>query len=143
VDSFYPYVVLNFMLHGVPLIYAGQEYGIQKKPELFERDVMDLSCVNIEIFAFYKRLIHMRKDSDVLRSRNFNNPALKRPQGILMIEKNNGTEKGMAILNYTHTSATIDIPMEYPKGLNIKSGHQIEHSGSIDIEPWGVNYLYQ
>ena len=56
----------SFQLKGIAFIYAGQEYGIKHKPELFEKDPIDWPKEN-ETYAFYKQLIkekHQQKERE-------------------------------------------------------------------------------
>ena len=56
----------SFDLKGIAFIYAGQEYGIKHKPELFEKDPIVWPKDN-DTYAFYKQLIkekHQQKDRE-------------------------------------------------------------------------------
>lgn len=65
-DRLYEWVKFSFNLKGAAFIYAGQEYGITHKPELFEKDPVIWPKEN-ETYAFYKNLIkekHNQKERD-------------------------------------------------------------------------------
>lgn len=47
-------------IKGQVFIYAGQEYGLKHKPELFEKDPIDLSDIDIDIFNIYKDYINRK-----------------------------------------------------------------------------------
>lgn len=49
-----------FFLPGSPFIYAGQEYGISHKPELFENDPINWIDKNEDICHFMKLLINLK-----------------------------------------------------------------------------------
>ena len=53
----------SFSLKGVGFIYAGQEYGISHKPELFEKDPIVWPKEN-EIYSFYKSLIREKHQQE-------------------------------------------------------------------------------
>lgn len=56
----------SFDLKGIGFIYAGQEYGVSHKPELFEKDPIVWPKEN-EMYAFYKELIskkHNQKEPE-------------------------------------------------------------------------------
>ena len=48
-------------IKGQVFIYAGQEYGISHRPELFEKDPIDWSNKDLEIYEMYKRYIKKKK----------------------------------------------------------------------------------
>lgn len=64
-DEIACYLDFFSFIKGQFFIYAGQEYGIQHKPLLFEKDPVDFSYKDEEIYSFYKELIdikHQQKD---------------------------------------------------------------------------------
>jgi cyclomaltodextrinase len=52
---------LQFFLKGTPMIYAGQEHQVKKRPDLFEYDEVPWNKEN-SIEPFLKTLIHLKKD---------------------------------------------------------------------------------
>ncbi len=56
--------VLTFTLPGMPLIYGGQEAGLDKKLEFFEKDVIDWKGRELE--GFYAGLIDLKKRNPAL-----------------------------------------------------------------------------
>lgn len=55
---------LTFVLPGIPLIYSGQEAGLNKRLEFFEKDEIDWS--NLEMQDFYKTLVELKKSNTSL-----------------------------------------------------------------------------
>ena len=56
--------VLTFTLPGMPLIYGGQEAGLNKKLEFFEKDTIDWKTRELE--GFYAGLIKLKKRNPAL-----------------------------------------------------------------------------
>ena len=54
---------MSFFLKGCPFIYAGQEYGNDHLPELFEKDPVDWSKKDNELYELIKKLIKEKHDS--------------------------------------------------------------------------------
>lgn len=57
----------SYYLKGCPFIYAGQEYGITHKPNLFEKDPINWDKKDMDIFRLHKELIykkHLEKNVD-------------------------------------------------------------------------------
>lgn len=63
-----PYAVLSFTVPGMPLIYTGQEAGLDKRLAFFEKDSVDWA--NTEYMKFYQSLIELRKSQEALYSGN-------------------------------------------------------------------------
>lgn len=58
------FAVLSFTVPGMPLIYTGQEAGLNKRLEFFEKDEVDWS--NTEYVEFYQSLTQLKKDNEAL-----------------------------------------------------------------------------
>ncbi len=58
--------LLTFTLEGIPLIYNGQEAGMDKRLEFFERDPIEWK--DHSFFEFYETLIDLRKEHPALHT---------------------------------------------------------------------------
>jgi glycosidase len=63
-DAGQMFAVFSYMAPGMPLIYSGQEAGLDHRLEFFEKDVIDWS--NIKYESFYKKLGDIRKENPAL-----------------------------------------------------------------------------
>jgi len=54
------FTVLTFMLPGIPMLYNGDEIGLPKRLEFFEKDPIDWSRDPFEMTRLYKELIALR-----------------------------------------------------------------------------------
>lgn len=62
-DQLINLLVYSFTNKGSSFIYAGEEYALTHKPELFEKDPLDLSNVDNEIYELIKKLIKLKHTS--------------------------------------------------------------------------------
>lgn len=85
---------LSYYLKGCPFIYAGQEYGISKKPDLFAKDPINWSDKNIKIFELHKTLIEEKHDEKHI---DFNICVEKRGRIVIQLIQDNDVveEKGI------------------------------------------------
>lgn len=85
---------LSYYLKGCPFIYAGQECGINKKPDLFAKDPIDWSDKNIKIFELHKTLIEEKHDEKHI---DFNICVEKRGRIVIQLIQDNDVveEKGI------------------------------------------------
>lgn len=58
----------TFFTKGPAFVYAGEEYGLAHKPELFEKDPLDLTKGNEEIYQFVASLIQEKHQETDLRT---------------------------------------------------------------------------
>lgn len=63
-DAVKSMAVLSFTVPGMPLIYTGQEAGLNRRLLFFEKDSIDWS--NLEMQQFYQKLIQLKKDQPAL-----------------------------------------------------------------------------
>ncbi|MTI22292.1 alpha-amylase, partial [Fulvivirga sp. RKSG066] len=58
------FAVFSFTAYGMPLLYGGQEAGLDKRLAFFDKDSIDWSDIKYE--AFYTKLIKLKKDNKAL-----------------------------------------------------------------------------
>ncbi|MEP0862145.1 MAG: alpha-glucosidase C-terminal domain-containing protein [Ignavibacterium sp.] len=58
------FAVLTFLIPDMPLIYSGQEAGLNKRLSFFEKDPIDWK--EHKFFALYKSLIELKKSNELL-----------------------------------------------------------------------------
>jgi glycosidase len=78
-----------FFLPGCPFIYAGQEYGVAHKPELFEKDPVNWNDKDEDIYRFIKLLVNLKhkdssKELDSIKVSLFDKDGLKIKKGNLI-----------------------------------------------------------
>lgn len=148
-NSFYPFVVFNFILYGLPLIYCGQEIGSQNNPILFEKDPIEWNRGNSKILDFYKRLIKLRQKYPAFSSRDLTIHRNDKPDNIVSIEKSDRNSKILAILNFSNKQLMVNIELSdsYHNDDQIEDlylGKRLSRSDleNLKIEPYGF-YLFK
>ena len=63
-DNFENFAVLSATVWGMPLVYNGQESGLDKQLEFFEKDEIEWN--NYEYEEFYTTLLHLNRDNKAL-----------------------------------------------------------------------------
>jgi len=147
-DSFYPFVVFNFILNGLPLIYCGQEFGLENTPQLFENDPIDWTRFEDRIFDFYKKMIALRKHYPALTSSEIVNIWNDNTDKIVSIEKSEKEEKILVILNFTNDQAAFHLKLpdfyhNIERFKDLFSGETVNKSEieKFNIEPYGYFLL--
>jgi glycosidase len=147
-DSFFPYVVYNFTMYGIPLIYCGQEIGFEQMTPLFKKKTIDWNQKDEKIFDFYQKLILLRKKHPALSSRTMEVIPNNQPSEIISYVKKEGKEQILVVLNLSKktTEVTLDLPEKYIKqhftdlfnDHQSISGHNLQ---SLKMEPYGYYLL--
>lgn len=58
--------LIKFFLPGIPLVYNGEEAGIQTRPDLFEKDTVPWDVSIPGFVEMYRELCHLRRSSPAL-----------------------------------------------------------------------------
>ena len=134
--------VLAWTIPGMPLIYSGQEAGLNKRLEFFEKDTIDWGDYKYE--DFYTKLNALKK----------NNPALNAgADGGMMIQISEGENENIfafkreknentivVVLNLSNSAQDFTIKSEQVSGkfTNVFSGEEINITKNLELklEPW-------
>lgn len=114
-------------LKGAMLIYAGQEYGIEKTPNLLEIDKIDFTQKNKELKNLLHRISHLRKDKLFQRG-NFN--VHFQDCEVAVVSYENEMSIAYGIFNLTNCKNEIALDLKdgvyqnilYPNQVKIKEG---------------------
>ena len=63
-DGAKTFAALTYFLPGIPLIYNGQEYGLNKRLEFFEKDY--ITKKQTDFYEFYSNLNSLKKENNIL-----------------------------------------------------------------------------
>lgn len=135
--------VLSFTVPGIPLIYTGQEAGLNKRLLFFEKDSVDWS--NLEMQHFYKKLIQLKKEQPALWNGTAGGPLTivptTQPTKILAFTREKDDNQVLAIFNLSPQAvdailqpSQADNYMEYFSENTVT----LEKGSAIHLDKWGV-----
>lgn len=104
--------LIQLTMTGMPMIYYGDEYGMTgaMDPDCRRGMVWEDSRQNREIYAHYRRLIALRKNSPALKCGELKFTVTDDARGILVYEKNCGSEKYCIAINLGNADCRPDYP---------------------------------
>jgi glycosidase len=137
------FAIFSFTVPGMPLIYSGQEAGLNKRLAFFEKDEIDWGT-NPQMGGFYKNLINLKKENPAL----WNGLAggeiefLKttEPEKMIVFKRVKGENTVLVILNLSDGKIEGKVEMgEKQKYTEFFEGEKMFLGGnaSFEIEPWG------
>ncbi|MDP2335682.1 MAG: alpha-amylase family glycosyl hydrolase [Bacteroidota bacterium] len=141
-DAVKTMAVLSFTVPGMPLIYTGQEAGLNKRLLFFEKDQVDWS--NLEMQLFYQKLIKLKKEDPALwngtAGGRLSIVATTLPAKVLAFSREKDKNQILAIYNLSPESveAIIQLPLsgdyqEYFSG----DTKTLEKGSTIKLDKWG------
>jgi glycosidase len=113
--------VLAFTVQGMPLIYSGQEAGLNKRVSFFEKDTIDFSEVSKA--AFYTTLLKLKHENEALWNGTYGAPARKittsNSEAIYAFEREKGENKVIVLLNLSGKDQSFNL-LDYKGGTKMK-----------------------
>jgi glycosidase len=132
--------VLTFTLPGTPLIYNGQEVGLEKQLAFFDKDVIEWR--ESPWFSFYQTLCLLYNSNPALHSGDMTRLDEENPSGAYIFLRHFGEHQVLVLLNLTSS------PVEGSVSTQLLSGSYVElfrrnrpeiigESLSYSLPPWG------
>jgi glycosidase len=138
------FAVLAATVPGMPLIYSGQEAGLDKRLEFFEKDTIEWK--EDDLFGFYKTLLSLKKRNPALwngksggsltRVTSSDNKAV-----YAFLREKNG-DKVFVILNLTGEPVTVTLKGKDYTGeyQNVFSGESVSFRKNAEVALEGWEY---
>lgn len=154
-DAVQTMAALSFVLPGMPLIYSGQEAGLNKRLRFFDKDEIPWSDLSMQ--KFYQELIRMKHDNPALWNgksggvyqsletvaeveAGATETAAKVANPILAFERTKGGNTVVVIMNLSSESvkaATVSgISAGTYRSFPSQTDVDIQETLQIELEPW-------
>jgi len=145
-DAVKTFAVLSFTIPGMPLVYSGQEVGLNKRLEFFEKDEIDWTG-DPSMTELYQQLIDLKQENSAL----WNGVAggeieflqTSSPEKLLAFKREKEENSVLVVMNLSaeQLSGTIDTEdanyKDYFSGEALMMGAKV----SLDLEPWQYKIL--
>jgi len=137
------FAALTFIIPDMPLIYSGQEAGLNKRLSFFEKDRIDWQ--NHKFFELYKSLNELRKTNEILfcgiEGGEITFITNNNQQNILSLIRVKNNKKILALFNLSNTPLKVllnDIRIS-DSYIDFQTKEEISFSESLELEleAWG------
>lgn len=133
------FAVFSFTAYGTPMLYSGQEVGLNKRLKFFEKDTISWEDPG-NYFAFYQKLNQLKADNPALWNGGYGAMPEKLEDGNLEVftfRRTKDQNTVIGIINMTGKAQTIklnqtDIPGSYTDAFTGSS----QAIGEIKLTPW-------
>ena len=139
------FAVLSFMLDGIPLVYNGQEVGLNRRLAFFEPDPIVWPAAH-PLVKFYKTLCELRHANAALRTGALQRRlATTQNDAVYAILRTAGDQQVVAFLNLTARDATAEsfdaaLPGDWKDAFTGELVH-LETSTSLSLRAWQYRVL--
>jgi len=141
------FAVLTYTLPGMPLIYSGQEAGLNKRLKFFTKDTINWS--NTELVPFYQTLNKLKHSNEALLNPPYGGTFEKiknsESSKVLSFLREKGSVKVLVILNLTAAPVTFslkgDAVTDSYKDVFTNEDVTIQKGETIGLDAWGYKVL--
>ncbi len=140
-------MVLASVVNGMPLVYSGQEAGLDRSLKFFEKDSIEWKP---HPFAdLYKKLFALKHDNQALwngenggqMGRIFNDQQEK----VISFSREKNSQKVIPVINFSNTTITVKLRSKYHTGIyrELFTGVEYELKGedTMSLPAWGYKVL--
>ena len=149
-DAHKTFAALTFVLpKSQPLIYTGQEIGLNRRLAFFEKDSIE-ELVDLEYGKeyrdFYKKLTAFRHNNSALAAGANVAPVVyveNAPEAVLAFTRENEENKVLCIFNFSAEPQTLTITESAAGAYNCLCGETREYNAGdvVELEPWAFMLL--
>ena len=149
-DAYKTFAALTFVLpKSQPLIYTGQEIGLNRRLAFFEKDSIE-ELVDLEYGKefrdFYKKLAAFRHNNSVLAAGANVAPVVyveDAPEAVLAFTRENEDNKVLCIFNFSAEAQTLTLSENAAGAYNCLCGETREYNAGdvVELEPWAFMLL--
>jgi 1,4-alpha-glucan branching enzyme len=138
------FAVLTYALPGMPLIYNGQEAGMEKRLRFFAKDTINWGFKDFS--AFYKTLNAMKHDNEALWNAPYGGTFVPlentEPGKVLSFLREKGDKRVVVILNLSPAKVTVSLKDSKADGdytdVFTKAEFTLNSSNlNLTLQPWG------
>ncbi|UMY65229.1 MULTISPECIES: alpha-amylase family glycosyl hydrolase [unclassified Flavobacterium] len=140
-------IVLTGTVNGMPLVYSGQEAGLDRSLAFFEKD--EITWKDDPHAALFRTLFDLKHRNKALWNgkaggvmiRIFNN----KPDQVISFSRTSGNDQVISIINFSKLPAEVTLDSNYQKGSykELFSGATVELKGDdvFSLPAWGYKVL--
>lgn len=148
-DGAEAFMVLFSTIEGMPLIYSGQEVGLNKRLNFFEKDTIEWNEHKFK--NIIKKLFDLKKTNKALWNGTFGGELLKLQSNddtnIFAFVREKENNKVFAVFNLSNQKVNADIRSEFVIGkfrdLFTGSEEEINSFYKAEMEPWTYKVFYK
>lgn len=141
-DAVKTFATLTFTLEGIPLLYSGQEAGLDKRLLFFEKDTIDWN--NLEMQKFYQSLIGLKHENPALWNGAAGGTMVfaetSDPVNVLAFSREKDDNQILAVFNLSPNPVEATVQIAQPGNyLDYFSGENttLEKGPTIKLDRWG------
>ncbi len=140
-------MVLAGTVNGMPLVYSGQEAGLDRSLAFFEKD--SIVWKQHPFFDIYKKLFELKHKNQALWNGAWGGEMIRlfndKPNQVISFSREKNGDQVIPIFNFSNAAVTVKLNSKYQKGVytELFTGNKMELKGDdiINMPAWGYMVL--
>ena len=138
-DAAEAFAALTYVMPGMPLIYTGQEYDLERRLKFFEKD--EISHEKGKMFGIYEKLGVLKNTNEALNGgkhpADYKRVMTSMDKNILAFAREKDGEKVIFVANLTKDAQTFTMPVEGTY-INYITGEKVQLAPGQEqkFDPW-------
>jgi Glycosidases len=142
-DGAKAFAVLTYTVPGIPLIYNGQEVGLSRRLDFFEKDSIDWNEAP-EFTSFYQTLNRIKKENPALANADnggtFEMIETDYPEQVLAFTRAKDADKLLVLINLSNNDLNVNVPFNQ-SFQDLMSGQTVQINDSLNMPAWSYFIL--
>lgn len=141
-DGVKTFATFIFTAYGIPMLYTGQEAGLNKRLKFFAKDTVDWSDP-MKLQPFYKQLVNLHASNEALWCSNFGGMTTRindRDAAVYAFKRSKNGNTVIGVLNFTGKPAKfklVDATVEGTfKDFFTGNTYTLTAGKDVDLKPW-------
>jgi glycosidase len=139
--------VLTFTSPGMPLVYSGQEAGLERRLSFFDKD--EILWDDLSMHDFYEKLVSFKKENQALWNGNAGGTISFLPtsdENMVAFVREKDVNKVLVVMNLSANSIKGEVIFDDLSGsyqtLFVDKETTLEKQQSFDLKPWEYHIFY-
>lgn len=136
-------MVFASTIQGMPLVYNGQEAGLDRSLAFFEKD--SITWKDHHFYDMYSKLFALKKSNKALWNGHWGGPMVQvfhdQPQSVIAFSRQKDEDKIISMFNFSEQPVEVTVAAKYHQGnfTELFSEESREFTGdeTFTLEPWG------
>ncbi|BDD07885.1 alpha-amylase [Fulvitalea axinellae] len=135
-------MVMATTVEGMPLIYSGQEAGLDRKLAFFEKDLIDWK--EHPYADFYTTMLHLKKKNKALWNGKWGGSMIKvnngNPESVLSFTREKDGDQVLVVINFSKNALKTSLKSDFHAGdykeVFTKASASFDGDDQIELKPW-------
>ena len=140
-------MVFAATVNGMPLVYNGQEAGLDRSLNFFEKDPIVWKAS--PYYAMYQKLFKLKHENHALWNGKYGGEMIRvvnnKPDKIIAIYRESSGDAVLPIFNFSNETVSVDLNTDYYKGnyteLFSEKKYNLTDKTSLVMKPWSYLVL--